>query len=78
MLEPIKPGDELYPYVDVTENGIQRSRKRLDWTPSKQLDLNIRTIKYLMQFQENKYSIGVSRMFSVWIPIFPRKLLFSG
>lgn len=69
MLEPIKPGDDLYPRLVTIENGIEKSRKRPDWTPSKQLDLNIRTIKYLMQFPEYQYSIGVARMFSIWVPM---------
>lgn len=68
MLEPIKPGDDLYPYIKVIENGVYKNIKRPDWTRSKQIDANIRAIKYLLQFPKYQYSIGVFRMFSVWRP----------
>lgn len=62
MIEPIKPGDDLFPYEVVLIDGQERERRKKDWDEHKQLALDLRTVEYLLQFPEYIGCIGVIRM----------------
>jgi hypothetical protein len=55
MIEPIKPGDELFPYDIEIIDGEERVTRKKDWSDEKQVALDLRTIDYLMQFEEDKH-----------------------
>ncbi|TIO79436.1 hypothetical protein [Mesorhizobium sp.] len=62
MIEPIKPGDDLFPYEIELIEGRERGRRKKDWNEHKQLALDLRTVEYLLQFPENIGHIGIIRM----------------
>jgi hypothetical protein len=62
MIEPIKPGDELFPYDIEIVNGQERVTRKKDWSDEKQVDLDIRTIDYWLQFDDEHGSIALINM----------------
>lgn len=62
MIEPIKPGDDLFPYDIEIVDGRKRVTRKKDWSDEKQVDLNIRTIDYLLQFDDKHGSVSLSSM----------------
>lgn len=64
MIEPIKPGDELFPYNITMVDGHERAELKSDWTEQKQIELDIRTIEYLLQFREKHGSKALINM--IW------------
>lgn len=59
MIEPIKIGDDLFPYVEALVGGKKRYIRRPDWDNRKQISLNLRTIDYFMQFEDRHRSAGL-------------------
>lgn len=66
MIEPIKPGDDLFPYNIVIVDGVKRATRKTDWSAEKQVDLNIRTIQYLLQFDHEHGSVGLINMIEAY------------
>ncbi|GAA3840570.1 hypothetical protein AFIC_002570 [[Pseudomonas] carboxydohydrogena] len=62
MIEPIKPGDELFPYDIEIVDGKERVTRKKDWTDEKQVALDIRTIDYLLQFKDKHGSVALINM----------------
>jgi hypothetical protein len=62
MIEPIKPGDELFPYDVAIVDGKERVTRKKDWSDEKQVALNLRTIDYFLQFEDKHGSIGLINM----------------
>lgn len=68
MIEPLKPGDALFPFDVTYVNGRSAGTPRKDWNVSKQIDHDLRTVAYLLQFEKNRGSIAFSRMIDAWEP----------
>lgn len=66
MIEPIKPGDALFPYDINYVEGKAVCTRRKDWNTEKQIDLRLRTLDYLMQFEENWGSVALIRMIEAY------------
>ncbi|KZD21165.1 hypothetical protein [Tardiphaga robiniae] len=62
MIEPIKPGDDLFPFDIEIVNGQERVTLKKDWTDEKEIDLDIRTIDYWLQFDNEHRSAGLINM----------------
>lgn len=62
MIEPIKPGDDLFPYDIEIVGGKKRATRKKDWSDEKQIALNIRTIDYFLQFDHEHGSVGLINM----------------
>ncbi len=62
MIEPIKPGDDLFPYDMTIVEGREVVTRKVDWTDQKQVALDIRTIDYLLQFEEKHGSQALVNM----------------
>lgn len=62
VIEPIKPGDDLFPCDIVIVDGVEQATLKTDWTQQKQVALDIRTIDYLLQFPENHGSKSLINM----------------
>lgn len=62
MIEPIKSGDDLYPYDIEIIDGKKRAVRRKDWNDEKLVALNIRTIDYFLQFDHEHGSVGLINM----------------
>lgn len=66
MMEPIKPGDDLFPLEFYDEDGCQRARRKSSWTREKQISLNLRTIDYQMQFPGRHRGVGLASMIDAY------------
>lgn len=66
MIEPIRPGDDLFPFDVETVGGKERLRRKEGWSDRKQIALNIHTIDYLLQFDRHRGSPGLINMIEVY------------
>ncbi|NEV76604.1 hypothetical protein DYI24_06060 [Rhodopseudomonas sp. BR0C11] len=62
MIEPIKPWDDLFPYDVEIIDGQEHITRKKDWCDEKQVDLNLRTIDYWLQFDHKHGSVGLANM----------------
>lgn len=62
MIEPVKPGDDLFPYDIEIIDGKEKITRKKDWNDYKQVALNIRTIDYLLQFPCHIGSVALINM----------------
>lgn len=62
MIEPIKPGDELFPYDVEMLDGEKRITIKKDWSDEKAVALGLRTIEYFLQFQHKHGSVSLINM----------------
>lgn len=67
MIEPIKPGDDLFPFdIEVIE-GKEIVTPKKDWSDEKAIALDIRIVDYWLQFENERGSaalIGMIARFS--------------
>lgn len=62
MIEPIKPGDDLFPFDIEVIDGKEIVTPKKDWSDEKAIDLDIRTIDYWLQFDDEHGSVGLINM----------------
>ncbi|NTF64954.1 hypothetical protein [Rhizobium rhizogenes] len=62
MIEPIQPGDELFPWAPRLVNGKQVWVIREDWTQEHSISLEFRMIEYFLQFPKYRQDRAVLRM----------------
>lgn len=62
MIEPIKLGDDLFPFDVEIIDGIEVETEKRGWTDEKEVALNIRTIDYWLQFENEHGSVGLINM----------------
>lgn len=62
MIEPIKPGDDQFPYDIEIVDGKERVTRKKDWTDEKEVALDIRTLDYWFQFEDEHGSVGLINM----------------
>ena len=62
MIEPIKPGDDLFPYDIEIVGGEEIVTPKKDWSDEKEVALDIRTIDYWLQFKNEHGSVGLINM----------------
>jgi hypothetical protein len=68
MIEPIKPGDDLFPFVLEIIEGEEIATLKADWSDEKEIDLDIRTIDYWLQFKSEHGSADLISMIA-WLSI---------
>lgn len=66
MIEPIRPGHELFPYDIEIMDGKEKVRWKKDWNDHKQVAQNIHSIEYLLQFEEDRGSTGLINMIEAY------------
>ena len=62
MIEPIKPGDDLFPYDIEIVDGKECVTRKKEWTDEKEVALDIRTIDYWLQFEDEHGSVALINM----------------
>lgn len=62
MIESIQVTDPMYPFIDAPPGDARKRIPRPDWNVNKQIALNIRTIDYLMQFEEMHASQALNNL----------------
>lgn len=62
MIEPIKPGDELFPYNVELVDGKTSVTLKSDWNDEKQVAFILRSIEYLLQCEHNHGTVSMINM----------------
>ncbi|MGP9811388.1 hypothetical protein ACTZWT_07745 [Rhodopseudomonas sp. NSM] len=62
MIEPIKPGHELFPYDVEVVDGKKTVVLKKGWNDEKQVAFILQAIEYLLQFEHNHGSVSMINM----------------